>query len=96
MPTSTAPPLGVLARTRVPAFNRALADAIHGNPELRVSNGQLAKFLGLAPSTASRLRSGEHGAGYATLLKVKRKRPQTNLNDLFESARDLEAEISGI
>lgn len=96
MPTLLAPTNGVLAKTRVEALNQALAQAIHGNPHTRVSNGQLSKFLGISPSTASRLRSGEQGAGHSTLLKVKRKLPDVPLSDLFESTKDLEAEIRSI
>ncbi len=96
MLTWTAAPSRVLAKTRVEAFNRAFAVAIHGNPEADVTNGQLSRFLGLAPSTASRLRNEGHGgqgAGWGTLLKVRAKLPSASLNDLFESETDLDAEL---
>ncbi len=83
MPTLTAPRRGGLVRVRVEAFNRLLARAIHNNPRQHVSNGQLASFLGLAPSTASRLRSGEQGAGLSTLAKFQRQFPDIPLESAF-------------
>ncbi len=96
--TWTGAPSRSLAKAKVPELNRALAVAIHGNPEAPVSNAQLADFLGLAPSTASRLRTEGRkgqGAGYATLLAVREKMPAVSLNDLFESAIDLDLKFGG-
>ncbi len=95
MLTWTGAPSRSLAKAK-PAFNRALAVAIHGSPDAYVSNAQLAAFLGLAVSTASRLRSGEQGAGYKVLSRVKRRFPKTPLNDLFESDRDLDDEVASL
>ncbi len=96
MPTWTAAPSRSLAKVKVPEFNRTFAVAIHGNPDADVTNGQLSRFLGLAPSTASRLRNkgdGGQGAGWGTLLRVRAKLPTVSLNELFESDRDLDAEL---
>jgi hypothetical protein len=85
-----------MAKAKDPEFNRALAVAIHGNPDANVSNAQLAAFLGLAPSTASRLRNkgqGGQGAGWGTLMAVRAKLPAASLNDLFESDVDLDAKL---
>ncbi len=91
MTTSVLPPKAGLVKIRRGAFDRALAEAIHGDPDKHVSNGQLAKFLGLAPSTASRLRTGEQGPGFATIARFRQRFPDIPLNTVFDSALDLDA-----
>jgi hypothetical protein len=74
-------------------FDQAMAKAIFGRRNAAVSNSDLAKFLGLATSTASRLRTGAQGAGWGTIHKVRTRMPEISLNDIFESDRDLDAEF---
>ncbi len=94
MLTWTAAPSQSVAKARDPEFIRAIAVALHGNPDANVSNSQLAAFLGLAPSTASRLRTGQQGAGHKVLLRGKRRFPNTPLNDLFTSDKNLDEEVA--
>ncbi len=99
MPTSQTPlPPGCIARVRSGKpdqprkFDLAIAAAI-GRSVRHLSNSDVARFLGIATSTASRLRTGAAGAGYGTVHKIRTKMPTVRLNDIFESDRDLDAEF---
>ncbi len=91
MTTSVLPPKAGLIKIRPEPFNRAIAEAIHGDVKRSVSNTQLADFLGCAPSTASRLRTGAQGPGFATVARFRSRCPEVPLSSVFKSDIDLDA-----